>query len=267
MRAITLADVERLRELAPKRRRFAEHAVVSENTDHTCTASLKFSSIARLFERETGISTRDGPYGPYCRITDKGAIKQALKWQEERAQYVFLRDNLGCSVALDFNLAQAGLYTGLGQAEHDAKASQDKNALRALCSACLPAIERLLPYRQADAICAVPPSPDKDWDLPTELVRRIAGKCGKADISPNVKFAKKKESVKELSLADKWKALLAADLQVSRRAVAGKSIILLDDKYQSGTTAQFVAAKMFESGAQEVYGHFCVKTWRDTDNQ
>jgi predicted amidophosphoribosyltransferase len=41
---------------------------------------------------------------------------------------------------------------------------------------------------------------------------------------------------------------------------------LIDDKYQSGTTAQFVASHLYQAGAAEVCGLFCIKTWRDTDN-
>jgi len=48
-------------------------------------------------------------------------------------------------------------------------------------------------------------------------------------------------------------------------AFKGRKVILLDDKYQSGTTAQFVASQLYDAGASEVQGLFCVKTWRDTD--
>jgi predicted amidophosphoribosyltransferase len=73
--------------------------------------------------------------------------------------------------------------------------------------------------------------------------------------------------VKALSLEQKWAALGAAGLEAKRRLVAGKRVILLDDKYQSGTTAQFAAARLQEAGAQAVLGLACVKTWRDTDNK
>ena len=72
--------------------------------------------------------------------------------------------------------------------------------------------------------------------------------------------------MKALPLAEKWAALEAAGLKGERQVVAGRRVILLDDKYQSGTTAQFAAAKLQEAGAQEVLGLACVKTWRDTDN-
>lgn len=49
-------------------------------------------------------------------------------------------------------------------------------------------------------------------------------------------------------------------------SVIGKRVILFDDKYQSGMTLQFVASKLLEAGATDVYGLCAVKTWRDTDN-
>jgi predicted amidophosphoribosyltransferase len=44
-------------------------------------------------------------------------------------------------------------------------------------------------------------------------------------------------------------------------------VILLDDKYQSGATANFVGGKLYEAGADRVLGLFCVKTWSNSDNQ
>ena len=228
---------------------------------------LKFPSIAKLFERKTGIGTINGVYGPYCYLTDEKQIKMALDWQKDRENLIFLRDNLDCSVALDYNLAAAGVYTTLGLTEHNAKASGDNRATETLCAACLPVINCLSPYREADAICAIPPAPGKSWDLPTEIANRMAVACGKPDISSAIKFTSRKDSVKALPLDEKWKALEAAGLQVEKAAVNGKKIILVDDKYQSGTTAQFIASKLYAAGAPEVQGLFCVKTWRDTDNK
>lgn len=266
MPGFDLEDVEKVRAMSPKRFRFSDNAAVRnhEARGHY-VVGLKFPSLSRLFELETGISTLNGPYGPYKFLTDPDQIEAALAWQEKYRTLIFLRDNLDCSVALDLNLAAAAVYTELGQAEHDAKTSKDAVAIAKLCSQSASAIKRLSSYTDCDVVCAVPPSPDKEWDLPTEIAKRVSGIVGKADMSTQVKFKNKKQSVKTLALADKWKALKAADLAVSTN-VNGKRVILLDDKYQSGTTAQFVASKLFEAGAKEVHGLFCVKTWRDTDN-
>lgn len=176
-------------------------------------------------------------------------------------------DNLDYSMALDLNLAAEGQYTDIGLAENRAKASRDEEYVRTLCAGLSKAIAQLPPYQAASAVCAVPPSPEKDWDLPTEIAKRISVVCGKENLSNAVKFAKKKDSVKALSLSEKWTSLEAVGLVVDPKAVESKTIILIDDKYQSGTTAQFVASKLYEAGAKSVMGLYCVKTWRDTDNQ
>ncbi|MGH7045007.1 MAG: hypothetical protein ACREE2_01285 [Stellaceae bacterium] len=81
-----------------------------------------------------------------------------------------------------------------------------------------------------------------------------------------MKFNAEKESIKALPVDEKWAALEAARLSVDNR-VDGKKIILIDDKYQSGITANFLASELYRAGAVEVNGLFCVKTWRNTDNQ
>jgi len=240
--------------------------VVAERANGRYIVSPKFDTVRRLFEAETEIELRDGPYGPFCYLSDEDEIETALEWQDEFEDLIFLRDNLDFSIAVDFNFASAGVYTEVGQAEHDAKTSRSANAIRTLSSKCIQTIRRVPFYSDSSMICAVPPSPNKEWDLPTEIVGRIAEKTGQTDISDRVVFTQEKESVKSLTLAQKWAALQAGGLEVQRN-VKGRKIVLVDDKYQSGTTAQFIASKLYEAGAAEVNGLFCVKTWRDTDNR
>ena len=188
MAIITLADVERLRDISPRRCHFAQFPVIKKRSDGSYTASFKFVALARLFEMETGIRTQYGQYGPYCYLDEQTEIDEALKWQEARKDIVFLRDNMSFSVAAGFNLESAGVYTGLGRAEHDAKLNRDRASIEVLAAACAAAITALQPYENADAICAVPPSPHEDWDLPTELACRVALACGKYDISAALRF-------------------------------------------------------------------------------
>ena len=263
-KVFTLQDVEELRDVQPKRRRLADYPVVSKRTDGRYIASTKFPSIDRLFEEETGITTIMGPYGPYCYLNED-EFRKAKDWQDNISSLVFLRDMLDCSVALDFNLEIAGVYTDIGFAEHNAKVNRDKGAIKALVRACRSAIDKISLYSACDCVCAVPPSPDKEWDLPTEIVAQLCNHYGKKDVSAKVSFTRAKKSVKTLSLSQKWAALEDAGLCV-RCSVEGARIILLDDKYQSGTTAQFVASKLYAAGAEEICGLFCIKTWRDTDN-
>jgi phosphoribosylpyrophosphate synthetase len=260
-----LSDVKRLRKETPKRRRFIE-SPDKLNANGSFSLSFRFDCVAELFEKETGLRTTKGPYGRWANYTDDKDIKKAKTWKAKRDKLVFLRDNLDYSIALDLNFASEGEYTDLGKAEHQAKQDKHDPSLEELSSALTKAIKDLPPYQAADAICAIPPSPEKSWDLPTEIVDRIARDCGKENLSKVVKFTRKKDSLKALSLSEKWTSLEAAGLEVDPKKVKNKTIILVDDKYQSGTTAQFIAAKLYEAGAKSVLGLYCVKTWRDTDN-
>jgi hypothetical protein len=57
--------------------------------------------------------------------------------------------------------------------------------------------------------------------LPTEIAKLVASKTGKRNLSGEIAFSKKKESVKTLVLADKWQTLEDAKLDVS--AIEGKA--------------------------------------------
>lgn len=265
MPPFTFADVERMRGESPRRRQFAESSS-DLNPNGSFTLGFKFRFVAELFEHETDLRTRTGPYGPWANFTDTDEIQLAREWKSRRDRLVFLHDNLDYSIALDFNFAAEGEYTPLGLAEHRAKEEQHAASLDVLCGALLAAIGDLPAYQAANALCAVPPSQGKTWDLPTEIVKRIAPVCGKQDLSNAVAFTNKKQSLKALSLEDKWASLEASGFQADPKSVKEATIILIDDKYQSGTTAQFVACKLYEAGAKSVMGLYCVKTWRDTDN-
>src|SRR5208283_5906720 len=160
---ITLQDVEELRHLTPKRCRLLDHAIVKEKPDGTYVVGTKFASLDRLFQAETGIVTKSGPYGPYLYLSDKPQIEIALSWQEARKFLIFLRDLLDCSLALDFNFAEAGTYTDLGKAEHQAKANADAQAVQYLVGRCHVAATKFGLYKECDSVCAVPPSAGKVW--------------------------------------------------------------------------------------------------------
>ena len=50
-------------------------------------------------------------------------------------------------------------------------------------------------------------------------------------------------------------------------SVDDKTVLLIDDLYQSGTSAWALAKFLKKKGAREVCALACVKSWRDTDNQ
>lgn len=264
---ITIEEVQRIRGITPTLRCSRNGAFVSQKEDGRYVVSLKLPSLGRLFTHDTDIQICHSPFGPYCFITDEEEIKRAMEWEAKYKNFIFLRDNLDFSMALDYNLESPGVYTDVGRAEHDAKIARDKYSVDTLATACLRAIADVIFYVGSEVVCSVPPSPDKDWDLPTELAKVISEKSGKPNISNAARFNAIKESIKAISLEEKWAALEAGELLVKASRVRGRKVILIDDKYQSGTTAQFVASSLYNADAEEVNGLFCVKTWRNIDNK
>ena len=77
-------------------------------------------------------------------------------------------------------------------------------------------------------------------------------------------------SVKYCAFEEKWEVWEKAKVSFQKSAdfnVNGKTIILIDDIYQSGITIQYIAMKLQQAGAKEVYGLCFEKTLRDTDNK
>jgi predicted amidophosphoribosyltransferase len=72
------------------------------------------------------------------------------------------------------------------------------------------------------------------------------------------------EKLKTLAVKDKVKSLNNAF--TLKQSVKGKTVLLIDDLYQSGVTLWSLAKFLKQNGAREVYGLACVKSWSDTDN-
>jgi hypothetical protein len=102
----------------------------------------------------------------------------------------------------------------MGRAERQAKGNADAQAVQYLVRCCHLAATKLALYKECDAVCAIPPSPRKVWDLPQEIAKQVTKKSQKEDISPLVRFRKIKQSVKIIALCDKWEALESAQLEV-----------------------------------------------------
>ncbi|MBE8190749.1 MAG: hypothetical protein HAW64_00860 [Alphaproteobacteria bacterium] len=184
---------------------------------------------------------------------------------------MFLRDCLALSLALGLNFkdGQIGNYTELGRLEHDAKTKADIASADELAEYAAKAICDLPYYKDADCVCAPPPRPNKPFDLPSHIASKVSATISKPDITSHLSCANARDEIKEASVDEKWDIWSEAGLQYNNNGfdVNGKNIILIDDKYQSGITLQFIAMKLQEAGANNVYGLCMVKTFGDKDNQ
>ena len=203
-------------------------------------------------------------------IRTEEEFEKIKAWVKHQGDRVFLRDCLNVSIAISHNrtgTGEGGERSEIGELEYRAKHQHDTEAIKTLAEHCVNTIQDLPLYKDADLVCAVPPGPGKDFDLPSRVVSLVSGKVGKPDITDCFNFGSEKKPLKSAGLNEKWEAWEAAQLSFNGSDITGKKIILIDDKYQSGTTIQYIAMKLGEAGARQVYGLSMVKTMRDTDNQ
>jgi predicted amidophosphoribosyltransferase len=273
---ITLQNILEIRKIEPRRRCFATHSGIQDKKQNgTKTFSVPFEETIRpIYEAITNFKLKHNPsFGNYWHwINSDDELNRVKEWETSQGERVFLRDCLSLSLALGINLENntSGKHTEIGQLEYQAKNHQNKEAVEELGRRCIATIEELPFYRDADLIAAVPQKPDKTFDLPTEMAKIISTHTGKSDITSYFSFGNLKGSVKEAPLERKWAEWENANLSLDTTKIddlKGKKVILIDDKYQSGTTIQFVAMVLQKSGVSEIYGLCLVKTLRDTDNR
>lgn len=174
-------------------------------------------------------------------------------------------DELDEAYVLDFNFEQGKQpleYTQAGKAERAAKEEQNPKAIEGLAKVLAKVIELHPAMNRADFIAAIPPRPSKAFHLPVELVKQIGGLLNR---NTGLKVTKiEHEKLKTLAVEDKVKALMNAF--TLHEPVQGKTIVLVDDLYQSGVTLWSLARFLKQNGALAIYGLACVKSWSDSDN-
>ena len=195
----------------------------------------------------------------------------ADEWCDQCGDMVFLYDCLDASVALGYTFQREEdrrTRTETGSLEHSATDRRCSNSIDQIAAHMADVVTNFQPYNQAELICSVPARRGKDFHLPAELAVMIAVRVKLPDITADFSFAEDKPSLKDLKVDEKWDALAGVEFltQDNTATLQGKSIILVDDKYQSGITLQFVASRLLEKGASKVFGLCAVKTWRDDDN-
>lgn len=233
-----------------------------------------YESIGPVYEAMTGNKLQYSiPYDNYWHfLRTESEVLAVEKWVRQQGARIYLRDGLTCSIALDVNMKDVttGERTALGQLEYNAKTNDDEAAIAAIAEQLTETIGSLPFYNSTRLIVAVPARPGKATrDLPTELVKRIAAKFGLINLTGEFRYAGEREQLKSLPLAERWAAWDGAKLSMTPAGVGqleGNPIILIDDKYQSGISANFVAMILQQAGASDVYGLYAVKTMRDDDN-
>jgi predicted amidophosphoribosyltransferase len=189
---------------------------------------------------------------------------------------VIIKDLTGSSVALGYRARKSGSggleRTELGQLMSDAK-PYGKRATESHLKAGTELANRMctfvtsMPfYRDVDGFVAVPSSdPRRAFSLPRGFARELAKHTGKLDLSAALTKSQSTRELKNLAREKKLEALVSS-ITVDGTQVTGKSIVVVDDLYQSGLTINFVAEMLRATGAKDVFGLAAVKTLRDDDN-
>ncbi len=275
----TLARVLEYRDKEPSRIDFKRQHTnalkrksVPSRPDVIGSFSLPFAETVKpIFEADTGLKLffKKEFDNYWISIQSEGDFATASDWVEAQGSRLFLRDCLDLSVALDCNREDpiSPTHTHLGDLEQRAKHQGDPNAVAELSNMCAEAIRSLPYFRDAEFVVAVPPMSAKRFDLPSQIAAHVSARLSKQDLTGFFACANEKQtSLKEAPLEEKWAILEATGLRLNFPISNESDVILIDDKYQSGTTMQFVAMKLQEAGARYIFGISLVKTLRDTDN-
>jgi hypoxanthine phosphoribosyltransferase len=112
----------------------------------------------------------------------------------------------------------------------------------------------------------MPPSdPEKPFDLPSHLATAVAQSLGAPNLSAFVTTISKRPSLKATASHAKL-ATIQGTIAVEASPFAEKSVLLIDDLYQSGVSLNYVAKLLLQAGASRVLGLSCEKTCRNDDN-
>ncbi len=277
-KTITLASVLDYRDKEPSRIDFSRqhaNALRRQSVANYPNVVGKFAvpfeeTIRPLFESATGIPlTLSKEYGNFWRcIHSETEFAVIAEWIATQGSRIFLRNCLNLSIALDlYKDPTSGIYTQLGDLERCAKSVFDAEAVTSLSSNCAEAIQNLTYYRDAELIVAVPPMSAKKYDLPSQVAARVSIALKKTNLTDCFAWDHAKQKpLKGARIEEKWTLLESAGLRINCPISNKSDVILIDDKYQSGTTMQYVAMKLQAAGARYIFGISLVKTLRDTDN-
>ena len=275
MGKITKETIDQAWEKEPKRICFATtHASEPKrkaSPPYVGTINVPFGEgFGRLFPFQLFPNPRDIYHEDsyWLGIKSEEDFEKINAWVKSQGNLVFLRDCLYASIAMSQNRTAPDVsdMTEIGELEYQAKEYHDMGAVELLAVHCANTIMSIPLYSKADLVCAVPSRPSKGFDLPSLAVSTVSEMVKKENITHHFSFRGGKESVKSVTRDERWNVWHDALITFNGN-LTDKRIILIDDKYQSGTTIQYIAMKLQDAGAHHVVGLCMVKTMRDTDNQ
>ncbi|RMH38224.1 MAG: hypothetical protein D6689_19855 [Deltaproteobacteria bacterium] len=209
----------------------------------------------------------------YLRCSDDD-LDSVRAWIDTIGAFIATRDCLALSFALDYDREDGDPskpQTKIGRLRSQAKpygktpTKANYEAAYELAAECIEFLRSMPCYDTIDVIVPMPPSsPDKCYSLPAVLAERIAGETGVPWVEA-ARTVSAREQMKNISLDDKLREL-DGTIRIDASSVQGKTVLLLDDLYQSGVSMNYVGMLLVEAGATAVLGLAVEKTCRNDDN-
>lgn len=202
--------------------------------------------------------------------------EEATAWVETVGKYVAMQDRLAISFAIDFTCKGGNpneAKTPIAILRRAAKPygnevvnKEHHGAAKLLAEKCVAVLNELTCYNVVDCVVAVPPSdPEKAYSLPKVLSAAISKARGIENFSNFVSTKAKRASIKNKEAAEKLPTLRGT-IEIEPDKFSGRTVLLIDDLYQSGTTMNYCAKLIHDAGAKSVLGLACEKTCRNDDN-
>jgi competence protein ComFC len=104
-----------------------------------------------------------------------------------------------------------------------------------------------------DVIIPMPPSTVRPAQPVVEIVRELGKKLAKPVLAEAIRKIRETPGLKEIQDPEERRELLDGAFEVDRAQVAGKGVLLVDDLYRSGATANAVTIALIGAGASRVY--------------
>jgi predicted amidophosphoribosyltransferase len=211
-------------------------------------------------------------WGTYVYDVDESTYERIVEFLRLLHKSIYIHDDLTETFALDFHtqLAPHGYKrTQTGSLVYAAKpynqTTGDRDKADELANALSDFIHCHPSYAEVDTVVAVPPSNiDKSFDLPTHLVDRIAARTGKEDATSWIRKVRDTKQMKNCeTIQQKIDNVRNAYMASSDAIFEDKTVLLIDDIYQSGFTINEVGRTIRAAGAVSVFGLVATKTALD----
>lgn len=106
---------------------------------------------------------------------------------------------------------------------------------------------------RTDLIVPVPPSTTRAVQPVAEIAKELGKRLSKAVLTDLIRKTRETPGLKDVHDPEKRRELLDDAFEIDRARVNGKGVLLIDDLYRSGATANAVAVAMIGAGAARVY--------------